>query len=641
MAFTPVHIREALARYFGYSGFRGVQQEVIQAILQGHHVLAVLPTGAGKSVCFQLPALMMPGVCLVVTPLIALMRDQVQQLKEKGIPALSLHSGMNGKEIRHQLERAAAGQYRFIYLSPERLQSRVWQEYLPALQINLIAVDEAHCVSQWGYDFRPAYLKIHTLIHSLPGVPVLALTASATHTVREDITDKLGIPEAKWFTQPFARPNLSYAVLRVENKTARLLQVVQSVKGGGLIYCHSRNRCQDLVASLQQQGVICTYYHAGLPAAERSDRQSAWLRGQIPLMVCTSAFGMGINKPDVRLVVHMDMPDSLEAYYQEAGRAGRDGQKSYAVLLYKEEEDDKWAEMQAAQRFPGLDQLRTVYGALASYLQVPAGPVTGEQHPFKILHFATTFQLKLRLVYHVLKTLEQEEYLQFSDPLMQPAKAQVLLSHKEIRSLEEQSHPLEEVVKALLRNYESVLSYPVSIFERQLAKHLRWPEDKVKQQLEAAAQAGFIHYESSRDSPHLCFTGYRVVADTLTINQEAYQSRKKLYLQRLEAMIAYAKADQHCRSVQISAYFSDTAEKSCGICDHCVQSRQKLPTPAEREEYCRAIMQLLHTRQHSTPPELEFLLRPVMSARHFWTMMDWLQQERMVEVLPTQEIRVL
>ncbi|PSL48765.1 ATP-dependent DNA helicase RecQ [Chitinophaga niastensis] len=546
--------------------------------MSGQDTLALLPTGGGKSICFQVPAMLKPGLCLVITPLIALMKDQVANLKKRGITAYSIYSGMQYKEVEKVLESARRGGCKFLYVSPERLQSKLFQTYCDGLPVNIIAVDEAHCISQWGYDFRPAYLQIADIRSFFPDVPVLALTASATPKVQTDVCDKLLMKDAKVFTKSFARANLSYSVLEETTKIDKVKHILDRVPGCGIVYCRNRKRTKEIATLLQMQGIPASYYHAGLPQAERAARQEAWINNETRIMVCTNAFGMGIDKPDVRIVVHYDMPDGLEAYYQEAGRAGRDEQKAYAVLLYNEEELADMHERIALQ-FPTLEQIREVYQGIVNYLQVPVGSAEGMYFDFDINDFARTFHLNLTIAYSAVRLLEQEGVLQLSESVFLPSRAEFVTNKESLYEFESAYPALEEIIKTLLRTYEGIFDNPVPIYERQIGRIMLMEDDDIAALLHQLHQYGILHYHARRDEPQLCFLQERVSAQQLRINMARVEVRKKVYADRLEAMFAYARNRDTCRTQQVVAYFGEKESKPCGVCDSCLK-KKSLPMDA-------------------------------------------------------------
>ncbi|WP_416439456.1 RecQ family ATP-dependent DNA helicase [Phnomibacter sp. MR] len=573
-------IHSILQSTFGYDQFRPGQQAIIEAVLDGNDTLALLPTGGGKSVCYQVPALAMPGICIVITPLIALMKDQVRQLHRRNVSALAIHSGMSFFEVKKALENAASGHFKFLYVSPERLQTNLFKEYLPAMDINLIAVDEAHCVSQWGYDFRPSYLQIAQLREELPTVPILALTASATPSVQQDIMEKLQFSMArKHFQQSFARPNVSFSAFVLPQKINKLLQVLQSVPGTALVYCRNRKRTREIAELLQLQGIAASYYHAGLSSEERSIRQDDWIQNKVRVMVCTNAFGMGIDKPDVRAVIHMDVPDSLEAYYQEAGRVGRDGKRAYAVLLYNQEELDRLQQL-PEQKFLPIAQIQNIYQQIGNYLQLPVGQGEQQYFGFDLTRFCETFQLDATQVTHALQTLQTAGYMSFAEQVFIPSRVQITAGRAYLEQLENDKPALEPLIKLLLRTYEGILDFPVSIREKQLASYLRISVEAVQQQLKQLAGYQALEYEPLKDTPQLYFLYNRVPAAQVVIDAALYAQRKALYKAQIAAMVEYAVAQKHCRSTIIRRYFGDADITDCGICDNCLAAKQQ---PASNE----------------------------------------------------------
>lgn len=542
--------------------------------MDGHDTLALLPTGGGKSVCFQVPGMLLDGVCLVITPLIALMKDQVQALRKKDIPAQAIYSGMTITEVERILENARRGYYKFLYVSPERLQSKRFQEYCDGLPVSLIAVDEAHCISQWGYDFRPAYLLVAEIRNFFPQVPVLALTASATPRVQDDIVARLQLRDAVRFTKSFARANLSYSVRFEDGRMAQLQQVLQKVPGTAIIYCRNRKRTQEIAALLQAQGVSAQFYHAGLPAAERNQRQDDWIKGDTRVIVCTNAFGMGIDKPDVRLVIHYDMPDSLEAYYQEAGRAGRDEQKAYALLLCQEAELENM-QARVALQFPTEDEIRHVYQCVVNYLHVAIGSSEGKYYDFDINDFTRTFKLNITVVYAAMRILEQEGVLQLSESILLPSRVGFVTNKETLYAFEEAHPHVSPLIKALLRTYEGIFDVPVRIFERQLDRILLQEEDEITADLRFLDRSGILQYEPRRDKPQLCFLQQRVGVKQLRVNMEAIARLRKAYEERLEAMLAYVRNESTCRTKQLVTYFGEDLQEDCGVCDICLRRKAK------------------------------------------------------------------
>lgn len=570
MQASPLDI---LQKYWGHSQFRPTQESIIQAVLDRKDVLALLPTGGGKSICFQVPAMLLEGVCIVVSPLIALMKDQAENLTNKGIPAATIHSGMNYQEVKHVLQNAVEGDYKFLYLSPERLETKVFKEYLALMQVSLLAIDEAHCVSQWGYDFRPTYLRIATIRESLPDVPLIALTASATPLVQKDILAKLDMKDAQIFHQSFNKPNLSYSVFKTESKIAKLIEILQKVPGSGIVYCNSRKQTKNIAYLLGLQGIEADFYHAGLDAEERSKKQDDWINNRTRIMACTNAFGLGIDKPDVRTVVHYDAPECLENYYQEAGRAGRDGQKSYAILLYQQEDMIALQSM-PDKRYPPIKSIRKVYQELANYLQLPVGLGEGQYFDFDLSNFCSNFQLDSHLVIAVLKILEQEGHCSFSEKIFLPTQVQFTTNNQELREFESAHPQLEDLIKTLLRTYEGIFSFQTSINENKLSIYLRQPIAIIHEQLLQLKAFGIIDYLPKKESPQIHFLLNRASAEYLLINQDHYLARKEQYRKRLIAFLDYIQMTHGCRSNSITQYFGEATDQACGICDNCLNKKK-------------------------------------------------------------------
>jgi ATP-dependent DNA helicase RecQ len=616
---TPADI---LQKYWGYAHFRPLQEDIIQSILKGQDTLALMPTGGGKSVCFQVPALMRKGVCLVVTPLIALMKDQVANLQKRNIPAAAIYAGMYYQDVERLLEDARRGLFKFLYVSPERLQSKRFLEYCDGMPLNLIAVDEAHCISQWGYDFRPAYLEIAAIREYFPGTPVLALTASATPKVQKDICDRLLMKTPQIFTKSFARSNLSYSVMQEEEKQVKLTHILERVTGSAIIYCRSRKRCREIADQLESQGISASYYHAGLTGDDRSARQELWLKNHIRVMVCTNAFGMGIDKPDVRVVIHYDAPDSLEAYYQEAGRAGRDEQKAYAVLLYNTEELDHMVD-NIALSFPELSKIKEVFQCLVNYLQVAVGSAEGVYFDFDINDFARRFELNITMTYSALRILEQEGVLQLSESVFLPSMVEFVTNKETLYAFEDAQPALEPLVKRLLRTYEGIFDNPVPVYEKQLARLLRLTEEQIVKGLIQLHQRGIIHYRQHKNEPQLCFVQDRVSADRLYVDTARIRERMKTYKERLDALLNYINNKSICRTQVIATYFGEKDATECGVCDICLQKKVKplssqdfkqlstellLQLQPEPEEWPLLYQRLSHIKEDKLKEVIQFLI---------------------------------
>ncbi|EMR03375.1 RecQ family ATP-dependent DNA helicase [Cesiribacter andamanensis] len=599
---TPHHI---LQHYWGYTQFRPLQEDIIAAVLQKKDVLALMPTGGGKSLCFQVPALLQEGVCLVITPLIALMKDQVEHLKARGIPAEAVYSGMSKREIDVALDNCVYGSPKFLYLSPERLQTELLQERVKRMTINLLAVDEAHCISQWGYDFRPAYLKIAEFRQLIPGVPCIALTATATQQVAKDIQEKLEFGHKGVLLQKsFARENLSYSVRWEENKPAKLLEILRKVPGTAVIYLRSRKQTQLVAKTLRQYGISADHYHAGLQHEERVRRQDAWMQGKLRVVVATNAFGMGIDKSDVRLVVHLGLPDTLEAYYQEAGRAGRDGKKAYAVVLVDQQDVDGLRE-RIRQEFPEPEVLRHTYQALANYYKLAIGSSQFSSYDFELDDFARTYSLEPNQTWHALKKLEEQGFIQLSEAFFAPSRLHVLLSQQELYAFQIANAGMEPLLKNLLRIYGGeIFSGYTRISENELARQTKWSVNQVRQQLDSLQKMDVIAYEPQRDKPQLTFLTPRHDAAKLPLQLRQLEERKTISLQKAEAVIDYAEQELICRTRYLLDYFGELDYEKCGICDLCLLHRGEGQHDEKVFRYRQQIRTAISLKPHSLP-ELE------------------------------------
>ncbi len=619
-------IHQILKENWGYDDFRPLQEDIINSVLAGKDTLALLPTGGGKSICFQVPAMAKGGICLVISPLIALMKDQVEGLKRKGILALSVYSGMSFLEVKKTLQNAAYGNYKFLYVSPERLETNLFLDFLPSMNINLIAVDEAHCISQWGYDFRPPYMRIANLREHLPNVPVLALTASATLTVQNDICEKLlfGSNQQR-FQQSFERANLSYSIFNVASKQNKLLEILNNVKGSAIVYCKTRKHTRDIAELLKLNKINADYYHAGLSNDERNRRQENWINNTTRVIACTNAFGMGIDKPDVRAVVHFGVPDCLENYYQEAGRAGRDGRRSYAVLLYNDREIADM-QLQTDIRYPDKATIKQVYIAVMNHLQIAAGTGEGNSYEFDIAAFSTAFKLNILTATYAIKTLEQEEILRFNEVFFKPSSLQFTTDRQQLEDFEKQFPKLEPLVKGLLRSYEGIFNYPAIIYEGELAKFLRKNSTDIRQELLQLKMHGIVEYSPQKDTPQLTLVLNRMYADSFAINLANYLARKKNFEIRIIAMIDYIANTVNCRSQVIARYFNDVNVKACGICDNCINRKGVVITIVEFESINRHILQLVG---QNTIPAKELINQSKQYKKEkMWKVIDYLQSER-------------
>ena len=563
-----------LTRFFQHQQFRPSQLAIIESVLEGKDTLALLPTGGGKSICFQIPALLRSGVCLVVSPLIALMNDQVARLQEKKIAAAALHSGQSREEMEELLLQATAGDIKFLYVSPERIHSELFLEYLEQMQVCLLVVDEAHCVSQWGYDFRPAYLRIAALRTYLPAVPLIALTASATPAVREDILLQLKMTNAARFVNSFYRSNLHYQCLPVEVADSMLLTLLKEKQGSAIVYCSSRKQTHYIANWLQLNQISAAPYHAGLKQEERNKNQTDWINNQVRVMAATNAFGMGIDKPDVRLVIHLTAPECLEHYYQEAGRAGRDEQPADAILLVTPTQVQRLQAL-AEQKFPSIDTIKNLYRDLAGFLQIPAGTGEGQTFDFDLPLFCTRFHHAPLLVINVLDLLEKEGHIRYNTSTYKPAKLVFTTDRTTIRSLDQYYPDYSPLLQALLRTYPGILDYSVTIYEEQLARLSGLASALVKEQLKKLTELGIVAYRPANESPQIHFLLNRATAAFLYIDLDRYFARKKAFTNRVQSMIAYISNHQNCRSRLLQNYFGESTATDCGQCDVCLRKQKK------------------------------------------------------------------
>ncbi len=560
--------KKILLEYWGYSSFRPLQEEIIDSILQKNDTLALLPTGGGKSVCFQIPALVNKGMCLVISPLIALMKDQVGQLKNRKIPAKAIYTGMYFSEIDSVLNNAIYGKLKFLYVSPERLMNQDFQHALAEININLIAVDEAHCISQWGYDFRPPYLKIAKLREYLHGVPVLALTATATTDVVEDIQQKLHFKQHNVFKASFERKNLAYSVYRESDKTYRILQVLSNEKGSAIVYVRNRRKTRELAEILVKNKIGATFYHAGLNAAQRDERQKEWTKSRIQIIVATNAFGMGIDKPDVRQVIHYNLPSDIESYFQEAGRAGRDGKESVASLLFNNN-DIAYARKKLEESFPELKIIRNVYNALGNFFKLPEGAGKDVGFEFKLNDFANTFNMPLLTVYNSIKFLEREGYFVYDESAGHFSKLKINVNNVDIYRFIVENSKFERLLKELLRSYAGIFTDYVNINEKQIARRSGISLEKVFQKLVYLSKLKLITYIPIKANPQIFYNTERLPATHITLSNENYRNLKEAATRRLNALVAFLTNDKECRSLQLLRYFGEKKNIRCGVCDVC------------------------------------------------------------------------
>ena len=631
MSLTPSNkkVRQILKQYWGYDEFRPLQEDVVLSILENRDTLALMPTGGGKSVCYQVPGMAREGLCLVISPLIALMKDQVLGLRKKNITAFAIFSGMTRKEVETTLHTATSSNCKFLFVSPERLETKMFKEFLPALNISMIAVDEAHCISQWGYDFRPPYLRIAALREELHDIPVLALTASATQEVQDDICEKLAFTNHNIFRSSFARPNLSYSAFRVDSRINKIVDILSKVNGTGLVYCKSRKRTKEIAELLQLHNISADFYHAGLTQEERNRKQEEWIDNKIRVIACTNAFGMGIDKPDVRVVVHADVPDCLENYYQEAGRAGRDTKKAYAALLFDEKELEELS-AQTDLRFPSFEEIKKLYIKIVNYLQIPPGSGQGEYFDFNLGDFIQKFQVPAFEAGFGLKSLEQEGWLSFSEQMFVPSKLQFTTDKKYLFQYEE-NHPLEEpVIKGLLRTYEGVFDFPVSITEMQIAKIVGRHVDDIRETLTKLHKNGIVEYVPQKDTPQLYMLRDRVRGEDFFIDRAAYNKRKQRYAARIASMINYVNSQTECRSSIIGKYFGDADLKDCGICDSCLKKKRTSLSGEELAKLNQHIVETIGPKGIYANDLVDKL--PGFSKEKLWRVIEFLQSEKKIQV---------
>ena len=608
-----ISYQEILKQYWGYDDFRGIQREIIESIGSGHDTLGLMPTGGGKSITFQVPALCQDGTCIVITPLIALMKDQVDHLRRRGIRAAAIYSGLTREEIVITLENCIFGDIRILYVSPERLASDLFQTKLRHMRVSFITVDEAHCISQWGYDFRPSYLQIAQIRKLVPNAPVLALTATATPAVVQDIQQKLSQKDTNFnvFRMSFERKNLAYVVRHAPDKREQLIHILESVKGSAIVYARSRRRTKEYAELLTEAGISATFYHAGLDCAVKDERQRGWQQDKVRVMVATNAFGMGIDKPDVRLVIHIDCPDSIEAYFQEAGRAGRDGRKAYAVLLYNDA-DQRKLEKRIADTFPEKDYIRKVYEHLAYFYQVGVGSGYNHIFEFNIDQFCHTFRHFPIQADAALKILDRAGYIEYTEEQDNQARVMFTIGRDDLYRLENTSPNEEKVITAMLRNYGGLFTDYNFIDESFIAQQTQLEPQQVYMTLKGLSQRHILHFIPQKKTPYMRYTQRREDMEHVQIPPSVYEERKAQFEERIHAMINYAKDDAVCRSRQLLRYFGEESDHDCRQCDVCLSHRSEgLVSEPRMNEAMERILALLDDGQPHPLTELRDLQLPV------------------------------
>ena len=619
-----------LKQYWGYDDFRGIQREIIESIGSGHDTLGLMPTGGGKSITFQVPALAQEGTCIVITPLIALMKDQVDHLLRRGIRAAAIYSGLTHEEIIVTLENCIFGNVRILYVSPERLSSELFQTKLRHMRVSFITVDEAHCISQWGYDFRPSYLEIAKIRKLVPDAPVLALTATATPAVVKDIQDKLTLKAERTFNvfrMSFERTNLTYVVRHTTDKRKELIHILNSVKGTAIVYARSRRRTKEFSEMLNEAGIPATFYHAGLDTTVKDERQQAWQHDQVRVMVSTNAFGMGIDKPDVRLVIHIDCPDSIEAYFQEAGRAGRDGFKAYAVLLYNDA-DERKLEKRIADTFPEKDYIRQVYEHLAYFYQIGVGSGYNHTFEFNIDKFCHTFRHFPIQVDSALKILNRAGYIEYTEEQDNQARVMFTIGRNDLYRLENTSPNEEKIITALLRNYGGLFTDYNYIDESFIASQTQLEPHQVYMTLKGLSQRHILHFIPQKKTPYIRYTQRREDMEHIMLPPAVYEERKKQYEERIHAIIKYATNDQVCRSRQLLRYFGEDDSHDCHLCDVCLAHRPEGKVTEAR--FTNAMEQILARLDDGKPHPITDLRDIQLPTDELDAALEYLLQEELI-----------
>jgi len=626
--------KSILVRYWGYPAFRPLQEDIIQSVLEGKDTLALLPTGGGKSICFQIPALCLDGICIVVTPLIALMKDQVMNLKKRGIQAVAIHSGMRREEVEVAYDNSLFGNVKFIYISPERLVTEQFRNILQRMNVSLLAVDESHCISQWGYDFRPPYLRIAEIRKYIPGATIIALTATATEEVVIDIQEKLGFASENVFRKSFERENLTYAVIREEDKMGQMIRVMSRISGTAIIYVRNRRKTKEISDFLNKNQISATYYHAGLDSRTRESRQESWIRGQLRVIVATNAFGMGIDKPDVRLVIHMDIPDTLEAYFQEAGRGGRDEKRAYSILLFENADLIRLKE-NFINSYPEPDEIRKIYKAIGNYLQLAVGSGKDQSFEFDLRDFSRNYNFNSIVVFNALKILEKDGYLFLNEDFGSPSRILVLLKKEDLYRFQVENPRIDPFIKIILRTYTGVFTEFTRISENELSGRTGISRDKILTMLKYLSDLGVISYIPQAEKPSVTFVRERIDHSDLYLAPENYFDRKNAALKRIESVADYATRDTRCRSQILLSYFGELNAKRCGRCDVC----RKLNKVDLSEIAFDRIVDSLKSSLSKNPLSLEELVFDIREYReeHIVQVLRWLEDNGKIKKLANKK----